>query len=64
MDPRGQVDRQAVARAGEVDEEQRGAVADEEPRPVVVGRAERRQQRRDRFGGGGVAGERKGQFAP
>ena len=50
--------------AGEVDEEEGPAVPDEQPRAVVVGRPVTRQERVDRVGRRGVAGEREGQFAP
>ena len=51
------------SQAGEVHEEQRVTIPDEEPRAVVVGRTEVRQERCDGVGRGGMSGELERQFA-
>ena len=64
VDPGRQGDRRAVVGACEIDEEQLVAVTDEEPRTVVVDWVERRQERGDGLGCGGVAGKLQRELAP
>ena len=63
MDPGRQRHGGAARRVGEVDEEQRGAVPDEEPGAVVLRRAVCREERVDRLGRACVSGQEQGQLA-